>query len=697
MFLKINKLQIFCILVLLAMVMFQTVASAEIKLNLFSDVKTIKPGYPFWLGIQVDIPKGEHIYWINPGKNGLASEVIWQVPKSISVDQTLWPFPNLFYNQNVVTYGYANKIFLLTKVNPSEFLFLNEKVTIPVIFKYLECKKSCEPKMVTSSITLTVANESILNAENQKIFGKAYQAIPKKNSSWEIFAVRKKSYHLKLQIKIDNSIKKKMYNLRFFPSDKNLVKIKAHYQVRSKRNLFIFDLPLIRDYFYSKERLKGVLVYNIVQSGVNKEEAIIIDIPITQKTLIISKTMNISHLLYLIIVALIGGLILNLMPCVFPVISLKVLQLTELKSSTNEFFRLNFKISLKIFLFVLGILFTLWTLVGLLFMFRSTGEQLGWGFQLQEPLFVVFLIYLFFLISLNLFGIYKNTLFFSRFSGKFSFNTYLGSFLNGIMLVLVATPCTGPFLGAAVGLALMQNTVTSWFIFSALGLGLSLPYIIFALFPVLLNLLPKPGNWLNWFKELLAFPMILTALWLAYILYKETSIKVLFSLMVVLIFILFFIWLTNKSSNKLFKLFVILAVIFTFLYMNGRIKEYRSVQKELPIIYNQEVMRQEYSKSRLKNYLKVKKPVLVKVTADWCLICKMNDKLIFNTSKFAELANKKKLVVLIADWTKNNPDITDFLHEFNRNSVPFYIYFPVNKAPIILPEIVSFKTLDRLR
>ncbi|MFA5878957.1 MAG: thioredoxin family protein [Candidatus Margulisiibacteriota bacterium] len=688
-----NKLALI-LLVISIFLITQTTIFAAVKINLISDVKTIKPGYPFWLGIQIDVPRGEHLYWINPGKSGLASEIIWQAPKSILIEETLWPYPKLFYVSNIFNYGYSNLIILLAKVNPSEFLFLNEKITIPVTLKYLECKKFCEPKIVTASITLPVANEIINNQSNQSLFGSAYQKLPKKNNNWEIFAIRKKKYHLKFQIKLDHSQKRKMSDMHFFLLDNNLVKPKAHYLLRSKRNAFIFDLPLKRDYFSKNERLKGILTYDFYSNGIKKEEAVIIDIKISQNTLMVKESISLFKLAGLIFFALVGGLILNLMPCVFPVISLKVLQLAEFKSVDNKLPGFDFRTFLKTISFVFGILFTLWLLVGLLFLSRSLGEQLGWGFQLQEPWFVAGLIYLFFFISLYLFGLFEYNLGFLKFSKVFSFKSIIGAFLNGVLLVLVATPCTGPFLGVAIGLALMQHTFVSWIIFTALGVGISLPYIVFAVSPVLIRLLPRPGSWLIWFRELLAFPIILTVLWLSYVLYKETNIKIVFVLYLLLIGNLFLVWVISKNQSKWLKLIGFMLVLLSLFYFINYIKD--STKNNIQISNLYEVKQEFYSKARLKDLIKAQRPVLVKVTADWCLLCKMNDKMIFQTQHFAKVANKKQLILLVADWTKNNPDITDFLNEFNRNSVPFYVYFPINKAPVILPELLNFKILEQL-
>ncbi len=667
----------------------------QTTVKIFSDTNEIKPGYPFWLAVKIKVPADAHIYWQNPGQAGIISTITWQLPKGFKIEESHWPYPKAFLEGNLVTYGYNNEIYVLYKVKPSEFLFINDQVIFNAKINLLQCYKQCMPVEITANISIKTGQEIKRNLEAEKIFGKAYQKIPKINTNWQIYAVKKKNYFLKLQINPHNVIKTKITDLQFFPIDSSLVKPRWKYQLKAKQNEFTFFLPLYRDYFAQNEHLKGVLVYKYQDGKLSKEQAILIDIPISQGQVLIQNNLSCKTILILLLFAFIGGIILNLMPCVFPVISLKILQLIKTNElpDSKKFFRLSFNKNLQIIIktlfFIFGILISLWFLSLVIFFVKAIGEEIGWGFQLQEPWFLVFLIILFFFIVLNLFGFFEIGLIFTRLGSLFSLNSNIGSFLSGILLVIVAVPCTAPLLGISLGVALQETTVVTFLIFTFMGLGLSLPYLIFALIPGLIKFLPKPGEWMIWFKQLLAFPLVLTIVWLSYILLKETNTRIVFLTLIVLVFFSFLVWLFKFFNNNSYKFFFVVIVIISFILLINAISKTE--------LLSAKIENKNFSFTELKDLRNQNKAVLVKVTADWCILCKVNDQMVFKREKFKQLLNQKNIVFLTADWTKKDKAITDFLYRYKRAGVPFYIYFPANSdKTVIFPEVLTLSMVERI-
>ena len=376
-----------------------------------------------------------------------------------------------------------------------------------------------------------------------------------------------------------------------------------------------------------------------------------------------------------ILFSLIGGLLLNLMPCVFPVISLKILNFinhSENKAQT----------SLHGFAFSSGSIL-MFVLIGLsVVLLKGLGMDIGWGYQLQSPLVVSLLIFLFiflagfFLLNVN----FLNSLL-SIGSSGISTPSYMNSFGTGFLAVIVATPCTAPFMGSALGFAILQPGFSSFLIFLSLGIGFALPYILLSIFPSMLSLLPRPGTWMETFKQFMAFPMILTALWLVWVLSSQIDSFQLVLVLLGISLIVFFYWLNQlKISSKIglqFRNVIYLAVLVSLFFTLPIQKA--SLQQDNNIFSDEELAK------RL-----AKGPVFLNFTADWCITCKVNERVALKTEETLKFFEKKNIFYLEADWTNKNEFIAKKLASFGRSSIPLYIYYPDDKsAPIILPEILT--------
>ena len=369
--------------------------------------------------------------------------------------------------------------------------------------------------------------------------------------------------------------------------------------------------------------------------------------------------------------AFLGGLILNLMPCVFPILSIKILNLATLGATHNNKY-------LHGLAYTLGILLSFVLIGSLLMILRDTGESLGWGFQLQSPIFVGFIVYLFVLIGLSL-------------SGWFTFgNNIMGwgqkttqgndlssSFMTGLLATVVASPCTAPFMGTALGFALTQSSMIAISTFIFLGLGMAFPILAITCLPNLSNWLPKPGVWMDRFKQFLAFPLYLTAVWLIWVLGRQTNSDVVAAILCGIVLILFAIWLHKIYKNKMTKILaVMLFALAIFLPI------WNEKNRDTDDLW------EAYSKERLSMLLENEDSVFINLTADWCITCLVNEQMVLKTNDFSDILNKKNIIYLKADWTKYNPEITELLNDYNRSGVPLYLFYPSGEAePIILLKI----------
>jgi thiol:disulfide interchange protein DsbD len=374
--------------------------------------------------------------------------------------------------------------------------------------------------------------------------------------------------------------------------------------------------------------------------------------------------------------AMAGGLILNLMPCVFPVLSIKVLSFTQQHQTKNQR-------QLHGLAYTAGVVGTFIAIAALMLSLRAGGEAIGWGFQLQSPDFVIFLVYLFVLLGLSLSG-YVQLL-----SGLMSVgqstqsnNRLSSSFMTGVLATTVASPCTAPFMGPALGFAISQTSAVALLVFAFLGLGMALPFVALSLAPSLTKKLPKPGQWMDNLKQFLAFPMYLTALWLLWVVGRQTSVDIVIAICVGLILMVMAIWLWQLADrNNMIKILAVGLFIAAVTYP--------SLNRE----NNDPPKWQDYSAQRLAKLRGSEQAVFVNLSADWCITCLVNEKVAMGDSFYQALENNN-IAYLKGDWTHKDPEITKLLNQYNRNGVPLYLLFPKGSGSAqILPQLLSKSSL----
>lgn len=378
--------------------------------------------------------------------------------------------------------------------------------------------------------------------------------------------------------------------------------------------------------------------------------------------------------------AILGGLILNLMPCVFPVLSLKALSFT----SSHHDPRTQ---KMHGWAYTGGVVGSFVLAASIILVARGAGESLGWGFQLQQPGFVAFMAYLFFVMGLSLSGLFHiGTQWMGAGQSLTSGEGLKSSFFTGVLAALVASPCTAPFMATALGFALTQPAYISLFIFSALGFGMALPFLLLSYSPILAKYLPAPGAWMDTLKQVLAFPLYLTAAWLLWVLSHQTSSTGAIAVLVGAILISFGIWVIQQNANSSFGKVIIkgtaTASLIGAAYIGWIADDFRE---------NDHGIWQTYSPTKLEELRAEATPVFVDLTADWCITCKFNERVALNTEAVAKFATKNDIAMLQGDWTNADPVISDLLEKFGRSGVPLYLMYPADpeKEPQILPQILT--------
>ena len=605
-----------------------------------------------------ELDKDWHTYWINPGDSGDPASFNWDLPEGFNISEPIWPTPELIPYPPLTTFGYTNELRLLFKLSLPEQLDAINKFS--VISKWLVCADVCIPQEGEVNFVLSKGNSNESLFENLLI-NDIKSSIPKainQNVSTKI-----KNGILTLDLSDFDSDIRDAY---FFPFEENVIDYSTNQKLDKNLDGIKLNINLLK-----KNKPLG-LSGGILKTNIGDYEIKLDSNFINTESSLSPEFISLSAA---ILFSLIGGLLLNLMPCVFPVISLKILNFVNHSENKTQ-------TSLHGFAFSSGSIL-MFVLIGLsVVLLKGLGMDIGWGYQLQSPLVVSLLIFLFiflagfFLLNVN----FLNSLL-SISSAGITTPNYMNSFGTGFLAVIVATPCTAPFMGSALGFAILQPGFSSFLIFLSLGIGFSLPYILLSIFPSMLSLLPKPGTWMETFKQFMAFPMILTALWLVWVLSSQIDSFQLVLVLLGISLIVFFYWLNQlKISSKIglqFRNVIYLAVLVS-LFFTLPIQE-TSNQQDSNVFSDEELAK------RL-----AKGPVFLNFTADWCITCKVNERVALKTEETLKFFEKKNIFYLEADWTNKNELIAKKLASFGRSSIPLYIYYPGDKsAPIILPEILT--------
>jgi thiol:disulfide interchange protein/DsbC/DsbD-like thiol-disulfide interchange protein len=679
-----------------------TVATENVKARLVSEVNAIGPGQVFWVALELEIRDGWHTYWRNPGDSGQATSLAWQLPPGFTAGDIVWTTPHRFEIAPLVNYGYAKHAVHLVQITAPKDLKAGAPLTLAAKASWLVCSDVCIPEGADLQLKMPLgAQAGGLDPAESPLFTAARSELP----SAQPAATSARIHGDQLVITLGSAwgaMLSQIRSLSFFPYAEGGIEYATPQKLtRTKDGV---ELSMKVGYQPPKAgAIRGVLVAT-EQNG-TQSDTVPIEIAADfsgagadtvsagpSAAPLSKSTKEPQHSLpVLMLLAMLGGLILNLMPCVFPVLSIKAISVVEQAKKHPAAVRL------KGLMFAAGVISSMLALAAVLLALRAGGEEIGWGFQLQSPLFVTLLIYLLLAVGLNLSGVFE---FGGGLAGMGDGLThgdgYRASFFTGLLTTLVATPCTAPFMAPALGAALTQPAINALAIFAALGLGLSLPFVLLSFAPWMRRVLPKPGAWMDTLKQVFAFPIYASAAWLLWVLSHETSSFGLGAALAGTVLIGLAAWAYQKSSSSSGggRVTVLVTAVASLLLAIVLPVRFADVAAAAPSNAAQAKAGDEwqpYSAARVAELSAAGRPLLVNFTASWCLTCLVNERNAFSDSAVQEIFRDKKVTLMKGDWTNRDPAITHALAAFGRAGVPLYVVYnsKPGSEPVVLPQILT--------
>jgi thiol:disulfide interchange protein DsbD len=657
-------------------------ASDLVKAELLAEPLAIAPGQPFTVGIKLTMKEHWHTYWRNPGDSGEPTQVTWKLPQGFAAGELQWPAPSLIRVGPAANFGYEGSTILLARVTPPSDARPGTTVDLAADIAFLVCEKICIPGEAAVSLSLPVSEQGAPSTANAT-FDAARSKLPQPSPWTASFSADVRA--ITLSLRSDGLRGDAIRAATFFPHDNNLIDNAARQSLRTSGQDIRLTIERSQIATSIPRRIDGVLVVEEDIGGKTASHAFAIEATPAAA----AAGEGGMTLLYAAIAALIAGVILNFMPCVFPVLSIKILSLTEHRAESPGRVRLH------------GIAYTLGTLVsfailaGVLQALRAGGAEIGWGFQLQSPLMVAALAFILFALGLSLSGILSIGASLTRVGGSRLLQSggLSGSFFAGALATLVATPCTAPFMGASIGYALVQPFAVGLLVFLALGLGLALPFLVLAFAPGLQRLLPRPGRWMETLKQFLAFPLYATVAWLVWVLSFQVGAPGLLAALAGIVLIAFGAWSWRMSQEQEYPSRRVLqgmaaASIAGVIALAAMIGLDRRAGASVEVASSKSPS-EPFSQQKLDTLLASGKPVFLNMTAAWCITCLVNERTALSTDVVRAAFAGKRIVYLKGDWTRRNPEITRLLERFGRSGVPLYVLYRSGSEPVVLPQILT--------
>lgn len=677
----------------------------SIEVELLAETTNIVPGETTWLGLRLDPAEHWHTYWKMGGDSGEPTSLNeWNAPEGSQIGEIQWPAPHWlpFYETDLVNFGYEEEVLLPVAVTIPED-FAGESVELSTLAYWNVCDQICIPGEQRLSLTLPVAESAELDATHRELFATAREQLPVTDHSIQsLIAVA--GERVSLGFESPDPLFANVSDAWFFPEQRRIIKPGPLRDLSIQPNLLQITHQQPRRMLDDLSEVYGVLVlqdetgartaYDFVNPAADANSTTIMPTAALANNEPGSGGGGSSVLIYMGL-AFVGGMILNLMPCVFPVLSIKAL------SFTKNIGESRFKQRMDGLVYTLGVVVAFVALASVLIALRAGGAAVGWAFQFQQPWFLAFIVYLFFLMGLSLSGVFEiGTGLMGAGSSLTAQGGYKGSFFTGVLATTVATPCTAPFMGPAIGFALTQPWILAMAVFVALGLGMALPILLLSFMPALFRYLPKPGPWMETFKQFMAFPLYASALFFLWVLGTQVGVMGMSLVLGVCVLFAFAAWLYQRrySMGMVFKTLnyaTALGTIALALYL----MQSPFLQTLAPGVASaeggdRETAEQSYevfSTQRLNDLREEGRPVFVNMTAAWCITCLANEQTTLSTERVQESMLSNNITYMKGDWTNEDPEISAVLEAFNRPSVPLYVLYPgdLSKEPIILPQILT--------
>jgi DsbC/DsbD-like thiol-disulfide interchange protein/cytochrome c biogenesis protein CcdA len=656
------------------------VQTAEVEAELVAEHSTLAPGEN-WVGLRLRPEPGWHVYWRNPGDSGIPSRLDWQLPDSISAGEIQWPYPHPESLGELTNYGYSDETLHLVPLTVADGLPPGP-VELRATASWLACKDICVPGKAELSLQLPLAAQrGAADSDWAHLFAKARAELPQPAAWPAQFAVDGDD----VSLQIDSAELDGAQHVAFFAYANDLVNHAAPQRIIAVPGTLRMSQQISPYFVDAPTKVDGVLV--VTRDGATRAfeiSAVAGEVAVVPGPGLVAAPAHRSAdtgapppaLALVLLFALVGGLILNLMPCVFPVLSLKAIALMKHGGGGAERRR-------QTHAYTAGVIASCVLVAAAMLGLRSAGEAVGWGFQLQSPAFVALMAYVLFALGLSLSGaVHFGVGLMNLGSGLAQKPGVSGAFFTGVLAVVVASPCTAPFMGTALGYAMTQPAWVALLVFATLGLGLALPFLLLGWFPRLAALLPKPGAWMERFKQFMAFPLYLSVVWLLWVLARQTDPQALARALLGLVAIAFVLWLWPSrgvlaASAKL----AALAAAVGLALMPAAPAAVTTTATP--------VGAEPWSSERVAELRADGRTIFVDFTADWCLSCKVNERVALKSDKVQQAFAEHEVAFLIGDWTRADPLITAELARFGRNGVPLYLVYVDGGEPKVLPQLLT--------
>ena len=657
----------------------------HIDVELIPATTSVEPGGVLTVALRLLPDEHWHTYWKNPGDSGLATRIDWKLPDGFEAGPILWPTPTRIDVGPLANYGYDGEVLLLTDIRVPRSVPAN--VEIGARASWLVCEEICIPGDADFALTLPVGPAKPNPLWTTRI-AQARAALPVTIDGLKVRAqlVGGREWILSLP----QSAVSSTTGLSFFPDHDGWIEYASKQRSYKSDGEMHLRFAAASDAGAKQGPLSGLLVASPAfasgaDAAVISPSVTVVDSapPPPPRTPSSSRLTTVVALAF----AFVGGVILNLMPCVFPVVGIKVLTFVENSRSSPASLRGHG------LLFGLGVLASFWVIAGVLLGLRAGGASLGWGYQLQSPLMVAALALLFFVLALNMSGVFEWGARAQQLAGSVRANSGYGdAFFSGVLATLVATPCTAPFMGAALGFAVTQPATVAMAVFSALALGMAAPYMLLSFSPKLVGRLPKPGHWMVSLKQVLAFPLYLTVVWLIWVFGRQVGVDALARMLAGLTVIGAGMWVyghwnraparwARNSARVVATLLIGYAIVFAW--------PHGTASDEAALTATSSEW-QKWSPEAVAAANAQGRTVFVDFTAAWCVTCQVNKRLVLNRELVQQRFRDREIVTMVADWTNRDPQISAALDALDRSGVPVYVFYPAGGGmPIVLPELLT--------
>lgn len=679
----------------------ETAATPRVTIEVVSETAALPAeGGTVWLAVRQQIIPHWHTYWLNPGDSGEPTDIAWTLPEGFAAGEIVWPVPERIPYGPLVNFGFSDEAIFLVPLTVPAGLTPGEDVTLNAHVFWLVCADVCIPEDVAVDLTLPVTDGPLpTNYAAVDVFARAREDLPR-DAPWPArfaeeggivrFALMGEEFAEAFNARqIESAV--------FFPYDSGIIDAAADQTVRYGAAGMVVET--VSGHRFRRDavgaELGGLFVFE-ERMGDSDETRTRAFTVIAPREAIPAAAMTRSaqgqgtgtgfsiSVGQALLFALLGGIILNLMPCVFPVVFLKALTFVSVAHEQP------WKVRAHGLAYTGGILVTFAGIAALLIALKAAGAQIGWGFQLQSPPVVAGLAFLLFAVGLNLSGVFSVGGSFMGFGGSIAERRGLaGSFFTGVLAVVVASPCTAPFMATALGFALVQPAYVALAIFLALGLGLALPYLLLSFAPFLLKMLPRPGAWMAWFKQALAIPMYGAAAWLLWVLAQQVGLTTFIVVTLLLAALAYGLWfyeaLQTRTQLSALRGGLVAALVIAVTAAGALVP-----QGAAGTAPDHELIEAvAWSPEALEARREAGETVFVNFTAAWCITCLVNERVVFTDPDVTALFEDTGITYMKADWTNRDADITRALERFGRSGVPLYVVYRPGEAPQVLPQVLN--------